>query len=296
MLLLAFVCVAVLLMIYTTWIEPRRAVLTREVVVLPHLAHSVRVLFLSDLHIGLVTPAHQILQMLHQLNSAEFDVVLLGGDFIDRDARYVSQLEEVLTYIVGFGKPVYAVLGNHEHLTFGEVIEPLQNVMKKTGIVVLCNEGVKISLQNQEVLLVGMRDIEDAPSYGRHTEYVPLKKFFDCCQKIDWYQQFDEVYPELPRIMLTHNPDGVYLPGKRRPDLVLAGHTHGGVIFLLDWISAPAWRILWSVLPKGSFCTWAGRTLVGHTPLIVGRGLGGSSLPFRLGRPPEIIIVTLSPV
>ncbi len=37
---------------------------------------------------------------------------------------------------------------------------------------------------------------------------------------------------DIPKILLSHNPDVVSLPGTEDLDLILSGHTHGGVINL----------------------------------------------------------------
>ena len=58
---------------------------------------------------------------------------------------------------------------------------------------------------------------------------------------MDWYARFDALEPDTPRLLLAHNPDAVYLPG-RKPLAVLSGHTHGGQIMLLDWVSRPLHR------------------------------------------------------
>jgi predicted MPP superfamily phosphohydrolase len=92
-------------------------------------------------------------------------------------------------------------------------------------------------------------------------------------------------------LILAHNPDAVYLPG-RQPLAVLSGHTHGGQMILLDWFSRPLHRWIHPHLPPGSALTWAGRKMVCGRTLIVSRGVEGSSVPLRLLRPPEAVAVT----
>jgi predicted MPP superfamily phosphohydrolase len=66
--------------------------------------------------------------------------------------------------------------------------------------------------------------------------------------------------------------------------LQLSGHTHGGQVRLFGW--SP-------VVPS----RYGSRLAYGHMrincDLIVSGGLGCSVLPFRLGVPPEIVLVTL---
>jgi predicted MPP superfamily phosphohydrolase len=69
-----------------------------------------------------------------------------------------------------------------------------------------------------------------------------------------------------------------------RVALQLSGHTHGGQVRLFGW--SP-------VVPS----RYANRFAYGHVrascDVVVSGGLGCSILPFRLGVPPEIVLVTL---
>ncbi len=69
-----------------------------------------------------------------------------------------------------------------------------------------------------------------------------------------------------------------------RVALQLSGHTHGGQVRLLGW--SP-------VVPSRS----GNRLAYGHIRIncdvVVSGGLGCSIMPFRLGVPPEIVLVTL---
>jgi predicted MPP superfamily phosphohydrolase len=69
-----------------------------------------------------------------------------------------------------------------------------------------------------------------------------------------------------------------------RVALQLSGHTHGGQVRLFGW--SP-------VVPS----RYGNRLAYGHMrvncDVIVSGGLGCSIMPFRLGVPPEIVLVTL---
>jgi len=84
-------------------------------------------------------------------------------------------------------------------------------------------------------------------------------------------------------ILLAHEPD-IMVRVPERVALVLSGHTHGGQLRLFGW--SP-------VVPS----RYGNRYAYGHVreqcDLIVSGGLGCSIAPFRLGVPPEIVVVTL---
>ena len=69
-----------------------------------------------------------------------------------------------------------------------------------------------------------------------------------------------------------------------RVSLTLSGHTHGGQVRMLGW--SP-------VVPS----RYGAKLAYGHRreacDIVVSGGLGCSIVPFRLGVPPEIVLVTL---
>jgi predicted MPP superfamily phosphohydrolase len=91
-----------------------------------------------------------------------------------------------------------------------------------------------------------------------------------------------KVSDDAPVILLAHEPD-VAMRVPARVALQLSGHTHGGQIRLFGW--SP-------VVP-----TRYDKFAYGHSrvncDVIVSGGLGCSIMPFRLGVPPEIVLVTL---
>ena len=92
-----------------------------------------------------------------------------------------------------------------------------------------------------------------------------------------------KVTDDAPVILLAHEPD-VAMRVPSRVALQLSGHTHGGQVRLFGW--SP-------VVPS----RYGERFVYGHTrtncDVIVSGGLGCSIMPFRLGVPPEIVLVTL---
>jgi predicted MPP superfamily phosphohydrolase len=82
-------------------------------------------------------------------------------------------------------------------------------------------------------------------------------------------------------ILLAHEPDiAARVPA--RVALQLSGHTHGGQVRLFGW--SP-------VSPSGP------KLVYGHirmnSDIVISGGLGCSIMPFRIGVPPEIVLVTL---
>ena len=289
-----------LLAAYCWWIEPARLAITDHAVADPDqpLTHPVRALLLTDWHLGrwsrpdvLKAKMHRLLR-LHQ--SEPLDVILLGGDYIDIEAEYLAQLVPALEILRRMEIPIFAVPGNHDYATYGGDITPVIALLRGQGVKVLRNEAELLTtVRGQRLQVIGLDDLQQSPEYFQENTYQAPADYRKVASKILWYSQFDTLDPQTPRLILSHNPDAVYLPGLK-PMVVLSGHTHGGQLILLDWLSRPLYRWLHPGLPPGSAVTWAGRREVNGRTLIVSRGIEGSALPIRLLRSPEAIVVTFS--
>ncbi|MBU6389641.1 metallophosphoesterase, partial [Patescibacteria group bacterium] len=277
---------------YIWWIEPAQVDIEEAAVSLPspHLRDPVRFLFMSDIHVGRFTSLRQYRNLFgkirkHLHDNPPVDAILLGGDLIDSNPAYLPQLQQVLRELVEWNLPVYAVLGNHDHYAYRRKVKPLVRAMEEAGVTVLRNRAVPFSAGKSRVLLIGMEELQSTDDYNRFFGHLPLDEYVRRARALDWYQQFDTVEVGLPRVMICHNPDSIYLPGEPRPAVALAGHTHGGQMAFMDW-----WRnwFFKPLVPCGSFQTWAGRRLIGQTTLLVSRGLAGASFPIRFLRKPHV--------
>lgn len=283
---------------YAWWVEPAWLSVTEQTVADPDapLANPVRILLVTDLHLGKYTRPrvlHAKIARLRRLHAREpFDLIMLGGDFIDLEPGHLPLLGDALGGFAAFGVPRFAVLGNHDHTSFPAGVAPLEACLRAHGVTVLRDQAARVTVGAQPLVIVGPDDLQEAPCYFREGVCTPPSRYRDAAGVLDVYARSDTDAPGLPRLLLSHNPDAVWLPG-RRPLAVLAGHTHGGQVFLLDWLSRPMYRLLYRHLPPGSFVTWAGRQVVNGRTLIVSRGLEGAALPLRFLRPPEAVAVTL---
>jgi predicted MPP superfamily phosphohydrolase len=90
-----------------------------------------------------------------------------------------------------------------------------------------------------------------------------------------------------PVILLTHSPD-VFPDVPARVGLTLAGHTHGGQV-ALPLIGPP-------IVPSAFGRRYAaGLVAERNGRLFVTPGVGTSIIPVRLGVPPEVSVVRVSP-
>jgi predicted MPP superfamily phosphohydrolase len=90
-----------------------------------------------------------------------------------------------------------------------------------------------------------------------------------------------KITDDAPVVLMAHEPD----IAKRVPSRValqLSGHTHGGQVRMLGW--SP-------ISPSGQQLAYGHIRM--NCDVVVSGGLGCSIMPFRLGVPPEIVLVTL---
>jgi predicted MPP superfamily phosphohydrolase len=245
---------------------------------------------LSDFHYdGLRLSDDLLEQAIQASNQAKPDLVLLTGDYVTDDPKPIHRLVPRLKNLQSRAG-IYAVLGNHDYYYRHSKAE-VTNALSSIGISVLCNQ-VAYPL-GERLALVGIAD-----KWSK--EFLPATVM-------------DKLDPNIPRIVLSHNPDTAQILRAWRVDLQLSGHTHGGQIWLpglgpavhymrnlkiiLRYIPQPLRRILpfnlGTCLQVVRHWEWAqGLHRVGTNLLYVNRGLG-TYLPGRLFCPPEVTVIRL---
>lgn len=221
-----------------------------------------RVGFAADFHAGPTTTAALVEEACGELQRAEPDVILLGGDFVLLRPEYADRLVAPLSALrAPLG--VYAVYGNHDHWAG---LSRVEQALDRAGIARLNNRSLRLPPPFERTQIVGLDD---------HTSGHPDP------DAAVWDAS-------LATVLLLHQPSGVLDAGDRPFDVALAGHTHGGQIVLPGGL-AP-------VAPHGALSRRyrAGRyALPGGRTLLVSRGIGHGALPFRVGAPSDILICTL---
>lgn len=238
--------------------------LTELPVVIPGLPRALEgyvIVQLSDIHAGLCLGARDLDAGLALVRRAKPDLIAVTGDLVDDDASFASLVAGKLAALSA-RDGIVACLGNHDYYAGARKIE---RAMRSAGIGTLVNEGRVIrGADGGGFALLGVDDLASR-WYGRRGP------------RID--QALATVPPDLPRILLSHQPTTVdRWPG--RIALQLSGHTHGGQINPGSILS-----------PIFEYC--AGRYRVKETTLYVSRGFGTVGPPARVGSPPEVTRIVL---
>lgn len=194
------------------------------------------------------------------------DIIVITGDLLDRNRTNIAVAMDFIRQAKNIA-PIYFVTGNHEHQSPNNSIEILFKNLKKENINILDNKKITISRNNSEIEIIGINDYSVNRKYGEILESLSNKEYF--------------------QILLTHRPELFPDYSKYDIDLVFAGHAHGGQIRLpyIGGIFAPN---------QGLFPLYTeGMHIENNTTMIVSRGLGNSTFPFRINNRPELILVNL---
>ncbi len=218
-----------------------------------------RMVQLTDLHIGSGFGREWLQQVVDKTNALKSDVILITGDTID---GYPKELMNALEPLKQLKAPlgVYMVLGNHEYY-FGA--KEWTDAFEKMGIPVLINQSVLVREGSQTVAIGGVPALETKP---------------------DIKATFDGVDENTPRVLMAHYPGPATEFANDNVDVQLSGHTHGGQLF---WPFNKLVGLFNNGFIKG-FYPVKDLTLY----VSAGTGLWGG-FPVRLMTPSEITLITL---
>lgn len=220
-----------------------------------------RIVFVSDIHHGPFFSIKRVRKTVAMINSLHPDIVLLGGDYVHRNRRYIKPVFSELAYIRS-GLFTGGVLGNHDHW---ESASMTLKAMNTAGISILDNNAFWVGEESSRIRIGGVGDMfENIQNTGITLEGVLDSDFV---------------------IVVSHNPDYFSSLSDRRVDLVLSGHTHGGQVTFFG---------LWApLMPIKDRSHWKGFYKGKQTDLFITTGVGTITPPVRFFARPEIVEILL---
>jgi len=242
----------------------RNPVIREQTIVLPGLPRErdgLRLVFISDMHLGTQIGRDWLNQLVEQITLLKPDLIAIGGDLVDHDAERVQAMTPELRRLrAPLG--VWAVLGNHDVYSGPD---QSSGIMEAAGFHVLHDESI--------VVATGLRiaGVDDLGVRGRAESVEPVVR-----------KTLNQTRRGLEGcVFLSHTPISMTAAAEAGAGLMLCGHTHGGQIWPFNY------------LVKMRFPTIAGLYDFGDMKLIVSRGAGTWGPRMRLWRPGEIWLVTL---
>jgi predicted MPP superfamily phosphohydrolase len=238
---------------------------------LPAAFTDFRIVQLTDFHCSRHVTTDYLAEAVSLAQAQHADLAVLTGDFVHKGYGYVKHVAKALGQL---RSPcgVYAVLGNHDFSVrnalgfrrYRHLHRAVGEALAAHGIRVLRNESVCLERGTDRLYLTGVEDLWS--------------------RVCDLDRALNGLHPEVPCVMLAHNPRTVEHLNGRRCDLMLSGHTHGGQVHV-PGLGRP-------ILSKKAQRFAAGLYRVHHTHLYVNKGVG-FGWRFRYGVRPEVAVATL---
>lgn len=250
----------------------RQLGVVRVRVPLPNWSGKLRILQLSDIHIGQNLTLEQLAAFVARANREAPDLVCLTGDIADGPHADLDRFFPILAQLRA-RHGIIAILGNHDHYAGAEHV---QSALEQHGIRVLRDDAVTLEVEGEKLHVLGLDD-----------------------RGLDWARgmRHDHVLSELlrrapkgvARLLLVHRPDIFRQAAKEGVDLTLSGHTHGGQL-AVPWFGGRRRNLAEFVTPfdRGLFRREGSR-------LYVNCGLGVTAQRIRLFTPREITVFELCP-
>jgi len=224
-------------------------------------AVPLRIVQLSDLHLGLLIREERLRQVLALVHEAQPDILVFTGDLLDGQIDTMAGCAALLREVQPpYGK--WAILGNHEYYAG---LTSAKTFLQEAGFTLLRGRAAATA----GIILAGLDD-PTGTGYGTAARKAAAA-----------------LLTGLPAdrftVLLAHQPI-VYKEARGRFDLQLSGHTHKGQIFPFNCITR-----LFFPYNSGFF------RLGGGEYLYVSPGTGTWGPPLRFLAPPEVTVIDLVP-
>lgn len=240
---------------------------------LPPALRGLRVVHVSDIHLGPYLPLVQLAQYVDRINALEPDIVCITGDIVDSRLRDLSPALPVLARIRA-RHAVIAILGNHDFNIGADAIAA--RIEHGTSFTLLRDERHTVVRSGGRLHILGIEDRGGAVDRSADEEERLRTLLVG-------------VPTGEPIILLAHRPNIFESAATAGVGLTLSGHTHGGQIALgLGRGRVIGFGSLMSRFTRGLFER-------GGSYLYVTHGLGVVGQPVRLGSLREIAVLELVP-
>ena len=251
------------------YIEAMRVPRVRRVeVTIPRLGKGLdgtTVVLITDTHYGPINRERWSARVTSMVNALEPDIVCHTGDIADGTVDKRRAQAQHLGGITATLARTY-VTGNHEYFSQAQ---GWLDYMRELGWEPLHNRHVVVQRGGDQLVIAGIDDRTAAGSGnpGHHADPAAALAGSD---------------PNLPVLMLAHQPKQVAQVAEHGADLQLSGHTHGGQIWPFHLLVLTDQPVLQGLSQHGE-----------RTQLYTSRGAGFWGPPFRVFAPSEITLLTL---
>ena len=246
------------------------------------ISKPVKFVLLADLHDKKYGKNNE--KLLKAIYEEHPDAVLVAGDILTALEEREENVAEKFIERLAEKYTIYYGLGNHEakmrwgRKRFGNRYEAYMDAIKATGAIILQNEYC--NYKDENIRIYGLDMIYH---YYKRLKKIEMEETY----LEETLGKFDTDYYN---ILLAHNPTYFEDYAKIKPDLVLSGHLHGGLIRLpfLGGVISPSLQLF----PKYD----GGKFEYEHSTMILSRGLGIHSIGLRMWNQAELVVIEITPI
>ena len=236
---------------------------------MPRALDGLRIVQLSDLHVGPQTSRAQLARIARATEEAKPHIIAYTGDQVDDHPRDIDVFAASLAHLSA-PLGVYAIAGNHDvYAGWSEVRRGLEAM----GVTVLVNHAVKLVHNDVMFWLAGTGDPAGVQFVRGQESGAP-----------DVDLTMSQVHQDGFCVVLAHNPRLFGPLAERGANVVLSGHTHHGQFS----IPSKNWSLA-SVFLEYAMGTYER----GGSLLYVSPGTNFWGIPFRIGALPEVTVISL---
>ena len=246
------------------------------------------VVLASDLHLGYHNRKAELGRWIDLFNAENPDLVLIGGDIIDRSLRPVIR-DNYASEFKRLSAPIWTVLGNHEYYSD---VEGSEKFFKDAGISLLKDSyidtlGIRIVGRNDRSFpcrpaLWEILPKDDVDEVSDSEESLPQASIYPdrARSAASLWQGFPQTEPFT--ILLDHQPYNLEEAEEAGIDFQFSGHTHRGQVWPISWITDAMYEKAWGHHQRGA------------TNYYVSSGLGIWGAKIRIGTRSEYLVLHIN--
>lgn len=236
--------------------------------------NNFRIVFISDVQADRFNTESRVKKYFDKVNELKPDIVLAGGDFVSGDSEYIPIVAK-LAGKISSNYGVYSCIGDHDFYAFQKYywksLARVKKELSENNVQMIDNGNLILNINNAKIKITFLSN-----TYVKSYDEAILDSLAHSNNEVDF------------KILVTHQPTEKIAQKARELGykLYLAGHTHGGQVNFLFPFTYLTPVMFETKFVRGDF--WFDRML-----MIVNRGLGMSSMPFRYHSTPEVSLIIL---
>ena len=179
---------------------------------IPSSWHGMKAIQFSDIHYGTSVDKKQLAKIINKINGYHPDIIFFTGDLIEENISINDETKKELINLLDELEPTlykYAIYGNADLEN-----KDYKEIMEQAGFILLENEAKLLYYEDEiPIEIIGFSPLSTNPNYTILTNFIEE-------------QDTSSYY----KIVLTHEPNAINKVLPYHPNMILAGHSLGGLI------------------------------------------------------------------